>query len=792
MIRALWLAAALAVLPAPPTYAALWPELSALPPEQGGGEADAAVIVGIERYPFVAAVQGAAQNAEDWHLYLTKTRGVPVGQVKLLRDSEASLEDIRDAAAWAAGVVKPGGTLWFVFIGHGAPHKDGQDGVLIGVDAQQRAESLYNRSLRRSELMSILGKGRQESAVVVLDACFSGRTAEGKELVKGLQPLIALAAAGAWPKAAVFTAARSDQFAGPLPGASRPAFSYLMLGALRGWADADKDGTVTSQEALAYTQSSLEALLKDRRQTPELLGALPGSLSRGAREAGPDVGSIVRAVRPSDASELAFGGAAGMAAPVVKVAVAAGSFKDADISVERLLEEALLREKDAAYLPVEKMQAWCLLAGVPADDTNPYSAQAIEACGAWLGFVEKSHEQELNLLSDYAALSGYLGLRLKTPEQKAAAVAAYLAAYEPLKDHSAVAAVLKAREALAAGQPAALPQMDDQGPPPRPKKAEVPEAIKDLAFVAPASGYVFQMEMCQRHGGSYCDTYFNLFYNQFMTDEGYRRREVALGLFVCLGGTADAADACSKAGVQYDIAGFPKSEAAAAIAFTHGCLVLRDHNSCVVAAKASAKAANQGALGTYLREASCLRGSARYCSVAGKSHLTPEASLAGLRRAKLLFAKGCRQKDEDSCAELSTLKPRLSDAEKKEAEKRATPGGTPTAPRSRAALEAACEKNEECRGLKAGCARDAKLCNAYGSCWADPSCGMTQEPAFAVRLFGKACDAGYALGCANLAFAHLGGFGVPKDEKRYEALRQRACELGDTGACREIANQKKR
>lgn len=790
MIRAFWLAAALAVLPAPPTFAALWPELSALPPEQGGGDADAAVVVGIERYPFVAPVPGAAQNAEDWHLYLTKTRGVPVGQVKLLRDSEASLEDIRDAAAWAAGAVQPGGTLWFVFIGHGAPHKDGQDGVLIGVDAQQRAESLYNRSLRRSELMSILGKGRQESAVVVLDACFSGRTAEGKELVKGLQPLIALAAAGAWPKAAVFTAARSDQFAGPLPGATRPAFSYLMLGALRGWADADKDGAVTSKEALAYTQDSLEALLKDRRQTPELLGAPQGSLSRGAREAGPDVGSIVRAVRPKDASELAFGGAASMTAPVVNPAVAEGSFKDADIAVERLLEEAMLREKDAAFLAVEKMQAWCLLGGAPAEDAHPYLSQAIGACGAWMDFVEKSHEQELNLLSDYAALSGYLSLRLKTPEQKAAAVAAYLAAYEPLKDHAAVAAVIRAREALAAGQPAALPQMDEQGPPARPKKAEVPEAIKDLAF-APGSSYESQKEMCQRHGGSYCDTYFSVFYNQFVTDEGYRRREVAVGLLVCLGGTNGSLDACSKAGIQYDAVGFPKSEAAAAIAFTHGCLVLRDHNSCVAAVKASVTAANQGRPGTHLREAACLRGSAQYCGFAGKSHLTPEASLYDLRRAKLLFAKGCRQKDEYSCAELASLKPQLSDAERKATQKRETQRGSPSTPTSRAALEAACEKNAECRGLKAGCARDAKLCNAFASCWSEPSCGMKQDPAFAAQLFKKACDAGYALGCANLAFAHLGGFGVPKDEKRYEALRKRSCELGDAGACREIASQKK-
>lgn len=707
-------ALALAVLASRLSFAALWPELSSLPAEQGGGEADAAVIVGIEKYPFVAPVPGAAQNAEDWHLYLTRTRKVPVGQVKLLRDNEATLEDVRDAAAWAAGAVKPGGTLWFVFIGHGAPHKDGADGVLIGVDAQQRAESLYNRSLRRSELMSILGKGAQERAVVVLDACFSGRTAEGKELVKGLQPLIALAAAGAWPKAAVFTAAKSDQFAGPLPGASRPAFSYLLLGALRGWGDADKDGTVTADEALTYTQGSLEALLKDRRQTPELLGSLPGALSRLAREAGPDVGSIVRAVRPKESSELAFGGAASVTAPVVRVAVAEGSFKDADIEVERLLEDAMLREKDASYLPVEKMQAWCLLAGAP-DEGNPYKAQALEACAAWQGFVEKSHEQELNLLADYAALAGYLGLRLKTPEQKAAAVTAYLAAYEPLKDHPAVSAVLKAREALAAGQPAALAPMDDPGPPARSKTAEIPDAIKDAAF-GKCDSYCPQQEMCQKNGGFYCETFFRLFYNQYMTDESYRRREVAVGLVACLYGYVEG---CSKAGVQYDAVGFPRSEAAAAAAFTHGCLVLRDHNSCVSAVKASEKA-NKHLPGAFLREAACLRGNPLYCGFAGQVHAKQGASLASLRRAKLLFAKGCRQKDEEACTELSALKPRLAEAEKGEAKKASSPEE----------LTAACEK-----GDAAACA-NAAYRRLEG-----------KDEVSARRLARKACEGDVILGC---------------------------------------------
>jgi hypothetical protein len=44
----------------------------------------------------------------------------------------------------AAAAVEPGGTLWFVFIGHGAPVKiaDGNEGVLIGADTQQDADSL--------------------------------------------------------------------------------------------------------------------------------------------------------------------------------------------------------------------------------------------------------------------------------------------------------------------------------------------------------------------------------------------------------------------------------------------------------------------------------------------------------------------------------------------------------------------------------------------------------------------------------------------------------------------------
>ena len=109
-----------------------WPDLSAPPPLQGGGESDAALLIGIEDYLLVEDVPGALDNIDDWYMWLKKTRGLPLGSTVMLRDEQATRETILEETQEAAGRVGPGGTLWFLFIGHGAPSKDGQDGLLLG------------------------------------------------------------------------------------------------------------------------------------------------------------------------------------------------------------------------------------------------------------------------------------------------------------------------------------------------------------------------------------------------------------------------------------------------------------------------------------------------------------------------------------------------------------------------------------------------------------------------------------------------------------------------------------
>jgi len=272
---------------------AAWPSLAAPAQASGGGSRDAAVIVGIGDYFVAPDIPGAQKNATDWYTHLVRGRQVPADRVTLLRNKEGTREKILKALRDAASRTQEGGTLWFVFIGHGAPGRQGRQGVLVGADAQADVESLYSRSIQQSEIIEAIS-GAHGRAVVVVDACFSGRTSSDEPLIPGLQPLLPVAAQSQPPAGLTFfTAGTSDQFAGGLPGAKRPAFSYLLLGALRGWADANKDGEITAREAALHTRVALATVLKDRAQTPVLWSSEPETVLSIGREEGPALSAMV-------------------------------------------------------------------------------------------------------------------------------------------------------------------------------------------------------------------------------------------------------------------------------------------------------------------------------------------------------------------------------------------------------------------------------------------------------------------------------------------------------------------
>jgi hypothetical protein len=273
-----------------------WPDISRPAKAEKDGGADSALIIAVEEYASLPRVPGAVENGTAWYRYLIDGRGVPEANVHFLKNGGATLERIRAAAELAATEAKELGRVWVVYIGHGGPARDGADGVLVGFDAQQDADSLYARSISQRELLDHVGKSMAE-AVVVVDACFSGLAnrvdSQTTPLAPGLMPTIP-ATLLYQSRATVLSAGKTHEFAGPLPGTKRPAFSYLVLGGLRGWADEDHDGNVTVAEVVSYARKSLAILPIRREQTPQFTAASPTLvLAKSATETGPRLSEII-------------------------------------------------------------------------------------------------------------------------------------------------------------------------------------------------------------------------------------------------------------------------------------------------------------------------------------------------------------------------------------------------------------------------------------------------------------------------------------------------------------------
>ena len=258
--------------------------------------ADAAVVVGNEDYAFLPDVPYARADAVAVYQWLVYGRGVPTESASLL-DGRASREMILQATEAAIKRVGPGGTLWFYFSGHGAASPQDSSRLLLGDDARSEMTGFESRAVRVAELRA-MAEAAKIRAVFILDTCYSGTGRGGETLLAGRR-----IAVPAWalepPEAQIveWSAAGPDQLSGPIPAARHGAFTWFVLGSMRGWADGavdgQRDGTVTAAEADAYVRRGLSSVgIVD--QAPIMVAANPGSwqFSTSVSEAGPDLAKL--------------------------------------------------------------------------------------------------------------------------------------------------------------------------------------------------------------------------------------------------------------------------------------------------------------------------------------------------------------------------------------------------------------------------------------------------------------------------------------------------------------------
>jgi len=241
------------------------PALPEAPTGRDPHPSDAAVVIGVEDYFMLPDAPAATADAQAVRDTLVSTRGIPQDRVTLLTQG-ASRERIVAAARAAGELASTGGTVWLYFAGHGVQ----TDGTLhlLGADAQADPAALLSRAITVDELARELRKGGGRP-MFWLDAGFGPNGRSGRPL--GHEELHDASPVSAAPSGGILWMTPTG--AGPRAVDGHGAFTYLSVGALRGWADghgaAPEDGTITPEEAHGWAS---EAAARLDLTPPLLLG----------------------------------------------------------------------------------------------------------------------------------------------------------------------------------------------------------------------------------------------------------------------------------------------------------------------------------------------------------------------------------------------------------------------------------------------------------------------------------------------------------------------------------------
>lgn len=250
-----------------------WPDVAVPIRTNADASADYAVVIGNSRYANLGRpLPSADADAEAVARALRDTRGIPPARVDHFRN--AGVFEMEESLRKAGERTGPEGTVWVFFAGHGAAHPNTGDRLLLADEARAAgtAEGFARYGLSLARARELAGAGGAQ-VLFLVDACYTGLGRDGEDVTGGTR-FVGTTQALTAARTVQWTAASGNQWATELPGVGHGAFTYGVLGALRGWADGavdgKRDGVVTLAEAELYVLQMLDEV-GVRSQRPELV-----------------------------------------------------------------------------------------------------------------------------------------------------------------------------------------------------------------------------------------------------------------------------------------------------------------------------------------------------------------------------------------------------------------------------------------------------------------------------------------------------------------------------------------
>jgi hypothetical protein len=248
-----------------------------------------AVVVGIDSYPNIRPLKYAVADARAFYELLVTGNQVPVENVFLLLNEQATLQELRSTLGTKVKNKAGADDMVIIyFAGHGAterdmmsPDGDGLEKYLLPHGADPN--DLYASALPMREVAHIFHRIRSERLVFVADACYSGASGGRTVSVSGVRANLSdrfLERLAGGKGKVIITASSANEVSVEKDELGHGVFTYYLVQGLRGPADADADGLITVDEAYRYVSEKVPAAT-GQEQHPVKKGSVEGQLVMG-------------------------------------------------------------------------------------------------------------------------------------------------------------------------------------------------------------------------------------------------------------------------------------------------------------------------------------------------------------------------------------------------------------------------------------------------------------------------------------------------------------------------------
>lgn len=238
-----------------------------IPVAQKQAETTFAFIVANENYPD-APVPYSLNDGRMFREYCQKTLGIPEKNINMYEDATfgsiitavEKMKSIAEAYDGEASVI-------FYYAGHGFPDDKQATAYLLPIDGD--ATSITSTGYSLAKLYKEMASLKLKSAIVFLDACFSGAKREDEMLTSARGVALKVKEDKPQGNMLVFSAAQGDETAHQLEEKHHGLFTYCLLKELQASQGEVDLGTLTDNVTKQVKRQSV--VINNKRQTPSAI-----------------------------------------------------------------------------------------------------------------------------------------------------------------------------------------------------------------------------------------------------------------------------------------------------------------------------------------------------------------------------------------------------------------------------------------------------------------------------------------------------------------------------------------